>query len=53
MGPDVTDRPFLADEDTNSTDDANRALGIAQWANQCNVAMRVAPPDGQIWNQCK
>ena len=38
----------LADEDNNSipTDDGNRAI-IG------NVAMQVAPPGGQSWNQCK
>ena len=44
---DLTD-VTLADEDSNSipTDDVNRAiLG--------NVAMQVAPPDGQNWNYCK
>ena len=56
MGPDVTQwlhtRLFadltdvtLADEDSNSipTDDVNRAI-------PGNVAMQVAPSDGQHWN---
>ena len=53
--PSLTSRRFadltdvtLADDDSNSipTDDVNKAiLG--------NVAMQVAPPGGQIYNQCK
>ena len=53
--PSLTKRPFvdltdvtLADEDTKSilTDNANRAV-------PGNVAMHVAQPGGQHWNQCK
>ena len=58
MGPSVSNSltiPFadltdvtLADEDTNSilTNNAKRSI-------QGNVELQVAPPGGQLWNQCK